>query len=342
MAKEIVLDPDGDVRIVLTQREPHTVAVISSKILSLASPVFNILLNGPFKEAADLKEKRSSSELYELNLPEDDPEAVIILLRLVHFKAIESIPLDHMPLSLERLAFLCDKYECTEPFKFCGTVWLRDWLEKYPEGLLFPATLAIDDVCRLLVFAYVADLPNEFMALSWRLVMFHKGPIVGQHTQAVPLIDHPLLKQDVAQQIDAKRAENCAAFHNSVMAPMNVPWLTLDAGCFCAAKAIGVYIAKLRAGGIMLDDLEFSNHTFHSLLEQHVSPSFREHSCSRMNCKCKSDLVHVSAADYSTMSMIDTWCSSEFWKETLICLDCIKTGGVSKAQEKCRVRHGKS
>src|SRR5205085_1685297 len=58
---------------------------------------------------------------------------------------------------------------------------------------------SIDNLCRLLIFAYVIDLPHEFLDISWKLFLYHKGPFSGPYTQAVMLVEHPLLRQDITR-----------------------------------------------------------------------------------------------------------------------------------------------
>jgi len=209
MSSTIAIDPDGDISLQLLQQQlcdetdtPDQKTVdekpemreftVSSKVLSLASPVFKAMLSGRFKEGIDLARGIASTKSYALNLPDDDAEATIILCRILHFN-INDVPEKPTPVCLEKLAFLCDKYQCISAMKYCGSVWLRDWLLASDSEVL-----CIDDLCRLLIFAYVIDLPHEFLGVSWRLFLYHKGPFIGPYTQVVILLDHPLLHHDVA------------------------------------------------------------------------------------------------------------------------------------------------
>lgn len=208
MSSTVVIDPDGDVQLQLHQerlsedapdektvdKKPETRELtVSSKVLSLVSPVFKAMLSGKFKEGIELAEKKASSNSHTLNLPDDDAEATIILCRILHFN-INDIPEKPTPVCLEKLAFLCDKYQCISAMKYCGGLWLRDWLLVYDSEVP-----SIDDLCRLLIFAYVIDLPHEFLGVSWKLFLYHKGPFLGPYTQVVILLGHPLLRQDVAR-----------------------------------------------------------------------------------------------------------------------------------------------
>jgi hypothetical protein len=208
MSSRVVIDPDGDILLQLHQEQPsedtpqgETVdkklevqeLTVSSKVLSLASPVFKVMISGRFKESIELAEKKASSKSYALPLPENDAEATIILCRILHF-SVNDVPKKPTTVCLEKLAFLCDKYQCLGAMKYCGSLWLRDWLLVYDNE-----DPSIDDLCRLLIFAYVIDLPYEFLGISWKLFLYHTGPFLAPSTQAVILLDHPLLRQDVAR-----------------------------------------------------------------------------------------------------------------------------------------------
>lgn len=157
MSSTIVIDPDGDIFLQLVQehppeeiRKPDEDAkkpdeeakdikeettnkeydtkelVVSSKVLSLASPVLKAMLSDKFKEGRELAERKAESQPYILTLHGDDIEAVVLLCKILHFKM--NLPETPTPEYLEKLAFLCDKYECIEAMRYCGSVWIRDWL----------------------------------------------------------------------------------------------------------------------------------------------------------------------------------------------------------------------
>ncbi|KAF4973993.1 hypothetical protein FZEAL_9061 [Fusarium zealandicum] len=91
------------------------------------------------------------------------------------------------------LAGVCDIYQCTRALKYSGGLWVRNWL-LHLDSQTEPS---VDDICRLFIFFYVLELSFEFTEIAWRLLMHHKGPLKGEQTQAVELIDHPLLDQDI-------------------------------------------------------------------------------------------------------------------------------------------------
>lgn len=214
MLSRVEIDPDGDIVLRLPQDQSPEGATdentadkikeirelaVSSKVLCLASPVFKAMISGKFKESIELAAKRTSLQLYDILLPEDDADATTILCRVLHFK-LDEIPDKPTTVCLENLAYLSDKYRCINALKYCGSLWLRDWLRVYDTK-----KHSIDDLCRLLIFAYVIDLPYEFMCISWELFLAHKGSLLGPSTQAVILLDHPLLHQDIARKTPVPR-----------------------------------------------------------------------------------------------------------------------------------------
>ncbi|KAB5576349.1 hypothetical protein GE09DRAFT_1095428, partial [Coniochaeta sp. 2T2.1] len=63
--------------------------LISSKVLSVASPVFKAMFYGRFREGIELAESRVASVVYAQELPEDSADAMINLCFLLHAKLDE-------------------------------------------------------------------------------------------------------------------------------------------------------------------------------------------------------------------------------------------------------------
>ena len=110
------IDPEGDVLLLLRAKEktgllpqPQGRLRVSAKALSLASPVFKAMLSPRF-----LKKEPSSEGLVEVPLPDDDPEALTLLCRILHLRSRNvEISSFHM---FKNLSLLCDKYDATEAF----------------------------------------------------------------------------------------------------------------------------------------------------------------------------------------------------------------------------------
>lgn len=194
------IDPDGDLILILSRNglddaevdhknPPNDEMRVSSKVLMLNSPVFKAMLSGNFKEGIELAANSGHSDPYSLEFPDDDVEAMTILCQILHNVYVPERP---KPLGLSKLAFVSDKYGCTKALKYCGTVWIRDWLQEFDENVP-----PMSDFCHLLVFSYVIHLPLEFSDVSWRMFLFHEGPFSSASDQVKMLADHPLLRHDL-------------------------------------------------------------------------------------------------------------------------------------------------
>ncbi|KIW59466.1 hypothetical protein PV05_03913 [Exophiala xenobiotica] len=136
--KEKIFDPDGDVLLILRPTcflfgTDSLEAKVSSRHLILASRVFRAMFNGNFREAAELR----SQEVTKVPLPDDNPNAMVILLNIVHglngqvpTKISETFFLD--------IIMLIDKYELYEAAYVFTDIWfgyLWKWTESPPPRL---------------------------------------------------------------------------------------------------------------------------------------------------------------------------------------------------------------
>lgn len=117
----IHLDSSGDLRLLVkdTGQQWKTIAV-SSNAMCLASPVWRAMLDpkGHFKEA---KER-------EIEFPEDDLEALLIVLRIAHLQ-FRQLPESVTFQGLVKLAVVCDKYDTVGAIR----KWLPEWLAPWNE-----------------------------------------------------------------------------------------------------------------------------------------------------------------------------------------------------------------
>ena len=257
---EIIIDPEGDLWISMQrlthsekQKEGQSQVAdgvnatdekdaesdkinikVSSKILTSASPVFKMILTGWGKEAAEFAAKKASSKCYTLDLPEDDTDAAALLFEILHHKQTARSD-QPSPSCLEQLAFISDKYQCFGALRYCGAIWIRDLLPDQPQCFnvslqLFlegkDSNFYLDNLKRLLAFAYVVDLPKEFSALAWLLFIQNKGPLsVTAKGDGISLVDHPLFQHDVAGRHPTPQLLSC----------------TPDTGHECAWKGVSPY-----------------------------------------------------------------------------------------------------
>lgn len=103
----VIFDPYGDLVLVVNKAEKQRRFRVSTKVMSLASPVWRVMLDpsGPFQEA-----KRENGEVA---FPDDDPNGLCILLHIIHLRP-RSIPDTLQGDELMSLAILCQKYDTAE------------------------------------------------------------------------------------------------------------------------------------------------------------------------------------------------------------------------------------
>ncbi|MCJ1312682.1 hypothetical protein MMC25_006358 [Agyrium rufum] len=126
-AADQVFDPDGDVFLELQRDKPGLyVLQVSSKILSLASPVFAAMFRPGFKEGDALKRDGSCR----VALLEDGHIAMKTLCAILHFRQREIPDLGEMKSDtkhLNELSTLADKYGCTDAL----SCWVAERLSRH-------------------------------------------------------------------------------------------------------------------------------------------------------------------------------------------------------------------
>ena len=85
--------------------------LVSSYMLSHASPVFKAMLSPKYQEETELN--NSSTSTLEVALPDDDPESISLMCHILHTRN-NSVP-NYLKLSkILDLARVVDKYDCCE------------------------------------------------------------------------------------------------------------------------------------------------------------------------------------------------------------------------------------
>ncbi len=137
-AENLVLDPDGDVLLVLSRpKTPNTVEEVevkaSSKHLTLASRVFRVMFDGRFREGI----VPEGHQLRRVPLPDDDADATMLLLQIIHGRA-RQLPQSIDLAFLKVIAILVDKYALHEVTDFHTGIYYRalyDCLSSQPSDL---------------------------------------------------------------------------------------------------------------------------------------------------------------------------------------------------------------
>ncbi|KAH8840056.1 hypothetical protein MCOR27_003297 [Pyricularia oryzae] len=201
--------------------------LVSSYAVITASTVFKSMLQGPFKEGSDITEARKNGVVYRLALPEDNADATLLFCKIVHFKSDISTP--NLEL-MEQLAVLCDKYKCHHILRFLGSMWLNEHRRNLQ--LESSRSRTCQQLGRLLIFAYVADMAQEFNELAWELLLHNTGGINSYNSCVLFLIDHPLVPKKVITYLDKRRTQIAREYFDAMYGPFNrKEWPHAGTGC---------------------------------------------------------------------------------------------------------------
>ena len=166
--QQLTIDPEGDVHLSLRDCE----LLVSSKVLSLASPVFKKLFGPHFLEGNRVEAKNPGH----VDLHEDDSEAMTSLCYLLHYQ-MDKAPDNPTPDFLDSLTILADKYDCVRSISqwtcFKLYVAVRQAEQSMSDGrLLFPA--------------YVFGNPQVFREITKHMVYSINIDISSLSTSSLP------------------------------------------------------------------------------------------------------------------------------------------------------------
>lgn len=152
-ADQDVIDQEGDVILRSGVRNFQ----VSSKILTLASSVFERMFKSKFAEGHALQ---SSTTPLSVNLHEDNPEALAVLLDSIHFSKKRK----HFYLDVDMqydVAILADKYDCADALNSHVHRWLTSMdLQDQPTPSLW----------KLAAVAYLMGHQMQFIEQTRQLV----------------------------------------------------------------------------------------------------------------------------------------------------------------------------
>lgn len=142
---EVNLDDQGDV--ILKLKSAHGDQMVhfrvNSKVLCLASPIFEVMFVQHFQLNEDATTKASGIlGLPEVSLPDDDdPDAFVIILRILHLqfdwvpKKLQAI--EHDEEKLYKIAIICNRYQLQKPLSY----WFKRWA--HPEVISKPRSCRV-------------------------------------------------------------------------------------------------------------------------------------------------------------------------------------------------------
>lgn len=153
-------DPNGDILLVVGPSDSAASLRISSKVLSLASPVFVVLFSRKFDGGRSAMATPTSSEPHRIALPEDDPEAMVVVCHALHFRPTRT---DNGSLCLlEKVAVICDKYDLATA--------LSGWSERALQCWKADTDGDAIQCMKLLCIAFVLGSHDAFWVVSWKLL----------------------------------------------------------------------------------------------------------------------------------------------------------------------------
>ncbi len=152
------LHPEADARLVI-QGDPTLDVpkefLVSSAVLTVASPYFRVLFGPNFKEGIETRR----GDCPTIVMGDDDLEGMETILSLLHFQTLERFD-TLTPEALAAVALQSDKYDCARALR----PWVAQWF-RHVRGTTDPEKLGF-----LLVAAYFLRIPDQFLALSARTV----------------------------------------------------------------------------------------------------------------------------------------------------------------------------
>jgi hypothetical protein len=198
----VSLNDSGDRKLIVGQKEDgQRIYKVSSVAMSMASPVWKAMFNptsGFLESNPDVP----------VEFPEDDPDALLILLRIAHLQFHE-IPKAISFKWLTELAILCDKYDSVRLLQPFIEQWISPWtllcLEPGYEAWLFIAwSFGCEQIFNLLAASLVLsiELDGEGRILNSgnELLVDHMPPgSIGKSTLYYePFKGNELCKSDKA------------------------------------------------------------------------------------------------------------------------------------------------
>lgn len=161
----ISIDPDGDITLELSSSGAKIHLQVSSKVLSLASPVFARMFKSQFVEG--LNNQSTSASPVVIPLPDEDEKAFTVLCNALHYRLGPAWP-SLSAACLENIAVICNKWDFVNAISPSAEVWLFNI--DYSE---------LQDLPRYLIVAYLLDAPCAFGMISWEILVHHVGFSVG-------------------------------------------------------------------------------------------------------------------------------------------------------------------
>ncbi|KAL8826155.1 MAG: hypothetical protein Q9191_003979 [Dirinaria sp. TL-2023a] len=315
----IEIDPDGDVQLQLSLGEDDNreflVLKVASKTLTLASPVFNKMLNSSFKEGIAKTTKGSVA----IPLPEDDSEAMTIICRALH-NMNDLVPEQLSTTLLEEIAVLCNKYDCARALMAHGNVWIRNGLDSSPSSL---------DLDKLLFAACVLDIPAAFAKVGWEFVLARGERIIDLQVGLPALFPHQILRE-----LDNMKDELHQKLINALETPLKA--FMTPGQCPASQRVVLQYLQNLHRSSLWP-----------------IGPLSRKASLSVILTRIEGLAEpNIQTCEIGSWCMVCQHNDTPKFKEGILktrqeilnarprlCLDCLKSEKQTLREGKCRIKH---
>ncbi|RGP77232.1 hypothetical protein FLONG3_4747 [Fusarium longipes] len=200
---------------------------VSSRHLSLASPVFRAMLESKFKES-----HLNEQGLYEVQASEWDAEALVILLDIIHGHH-RDVPKRISVEILSHIAIIVDYYGCHEIMELVLTAWLAN--------LGRPEDFVKQDPLRWLFISWVFRQESLFTVATKMLLLYDDGKYV---------VDLPI-PQPILDKVDDKRQYVLATLFGHLY-NYQQDLLEGKAGCSetCSSMLLGALMRQMRSKGL--------------------------------------------------------------------------------------------
>lgn len=192
----------GNIHLSVKSQKGEFLYEVSSHILSESSPVFRRMFatDSPFLEGQLLSDAQTTGVKPAFSLPEDDPDALLIILRILHLKH-SSLPANVGFETMVELAILADKYELVEALQF----WVAKWTTLFgcPMETVGEENWLV--VCSIFQLSQLGDLVK---VVAWRSygsdkgdgeLIFKKPGVLAEPTEYSL---HPCLKEETLSEWD--------------------------------------------------------------------------------------------------------------------------------------------
>ena len=313
------VDPAGDLLLQIGSEENQTQLRVSSKVLSLASPVFAAMLSPRFAEGQKPSEKE-----WTVSLPDDDAEALSAVCRAIHFVSISA---DEVSLSLlEEVAKVCDKYDLA--------LATRNWSETALQSWKYRLEEEETQSTKMLGISYIFGNHEVFWMAS-RNLLFHSSQNLLSADREMPL-DLDNFPEDVlgkypwgslpvtllisnAVSIRDYRSEILTSLQEIAEGPIN-SFIWDNEGK--NATTIAHYFRQLQKLGLWPFSQGFTRNSVSKVIRQMSQYT----KCSHSGCYCGQ--LRVSEEFEDGIESLDI-------KQRGLCLRCVKNGLLSSKDGNC-------